>query len=228
MVGNRPGHQTTYTPHEFLCLHYSRVDWEATFPECLGEIHGCRNIKTVAPEAFFVAYNLPGWRFCDYFAVLHHDDCIGVYGLLGPLRDVDHGQVVVTVQSLYQIENFRSALWIQHGSGFVAYQVPRFHYQDSGDGESLLLATGEKMRGMVPVGRQMELVKRVLDTATNFRRRKSDVFEPEGKFPFNGRRNELVVRILKDHADAAMNLPGIPVRPRVYPIDCNRTGRRPQ
>ena len=95
------------------------------------------------------------------------------------------------------------SLRVEHGRRLVQHDYLRLHGDNTGDGDALLLPAGEEMGGVLAQLIHADLRERRVHAAAYLLRRHAEVFRREGHVVLNDVRNDLVVRVLEHHADAA-------------------------
>ena len=100
------------------------------------------------------------------------------------------------------------------------------HGDHARDGHALLLSAGEKVRRVTRELLHPDGGERVVDAAADLLRRYAEVLRREGDVLLHHVRDDLVIRILEYHADAAADLEQTRLVARVHPLDIHRC--RPQ
>ena len=96
------------------------------------------------------------------------------------------------------------------------------HGQNTGDGYALLLAAAQKMGTMFSVNRHIDPFQGIADALLDFLRRHAQIFRAKGYVLFYDGGDDLVVRILKNHAYLLPYIPHIigVVRPQPAYFAC--------
>ena len=131
----------------------------------------------------------------------HGDHAPGADRLVHMVRDQDHGNALFTVEPLDGIEHLAAALRVKHGGRLVEHDALRLHGQHACDGHTLLLSAGEQLRRIGPVFVHADGAERIVDAPADLLRRDTEVFGREGHILLDHVRDDLVVGVLKDHAD---------------------------
>ena len=135
------------------------------------------------------------------------------------VRDQDHGDALFTVEPLDGIEHLAAALRVKHGSRLVEHDALRLHGQHACDGHTLLLSAGEQLRRIGPVFVHADGAERIVDAPADLLRRDAEVFGREGYILLDHVRDDLVVGVLKDHADVLPDGEQLFLVLRVHAVD---------
>ena len=105
------------------------------------------------------------------------------------------------VQPFDGIEHLASALRVEHGSRLVEHDALRLHGEHARDGHALLLPARQELRGVGAVVVHPDGPERVVDALPDLLRRDAEVFRRKGDVLLYDIGDDLVVRVLEDHAD---------------------------
>ena len=114
------------------------------------------------------AEELNGRTFLDHSAAIHEDNAIGDFAGKGDfMGDKDHCPAFLR-QFLDNRQNFTYQLRVECGRGFIEKQQLRLLGKSAGDGNTLLLATGESMGHIIGFLCQMDLREQFADQPVRF------------------------------------------------------------
>ena len=111
----------------------------------------------------------------------------------------------------HRIPYFDHAVRIEVGRRFVEQQQARLHSEHTGEGESLLLATGEPAGGVPKREVEADRAKRLRDASPGLLARDTYVFAAEGHIVADAGEHDLRIRILKHETDLAASASGISI-----------------
>ena len=111
------------------------------------------------------------------------------------------------MEALHGLHEAAAAYGVKHGGRLVEDKAAGLHGQGAGYGDALLLPAGEKMWGEVPIFLHADAGQRVRDPLTDFVRWDTEVLRAEGHIVLYDGRYNLIVGVLKDHADGLSYLP---------------------
>ena len=140
----------------------------------------------------------------------------------------EHGDALGLVQFMYGFQYFFAAFGVQHGGCLVHEDALRVHGQKSCDGNALFLSAGKLVRGTETVGGQTDAFQCLFHPLFEFFRRHAHIFRAEGHVLFHRGADDLVVRVLENHAGVAADLPDRVGFLRVAPGEEHRAFRREQ
>jgi hypothetical protein len=145
------------------------------------------------------------WTLGGDFALAQNDYAIGGAQLLGFVLDHDQAQAL-RAQLFDQLENFRSALWIEIGSRLVEHDHRRPQRQHRRDREPLLFAARQRHRIAMLEAAQPDRLERGHDSPIHLGAFHADLFHRERDFVRDIGREQLRLEILEDHADLRRDL----------------------
>ena len=97
---------------------------------------------------------------------------------------------------------------VEHRGGLVQDEDLRVHRKGAGDGDALLLPAGKRMCLMLLEARKTDVFEALGHAFAQLGGGDSQILGAECHVIFHNRRDELVVRVLKDHAGALANRVG--------------------
>ena len=104
------------------------------------------------------------------------------------------------------VDDLPASLGIQHGGGLVQGQDLGLHGQDPGDGHPLLLAAGEQMRRVHAEIIHAHLLESGVHPLADLLRGDAQILRREGHVVLHHVGDDLVVRILENHAHGAADV----------------------
>ena len=119
------------------------------------------------------------------------------------LRRQHHGDLLLAGQARQQAEDARFARGVEIRGRLIEDEDLGAHRQQRGDGDSLLLAAGEHVRGTVAVARQPYNVQRPPHPRLNLVGRHAQVLRPECDLVLHPHLRKLHLRVLEDQAGRA-------------------------
>ena len=122
------------------------------------------------------------------------------------MGDEHNGDAPLLIETADGIQHLPAAVGIQHGGGLVQNDALRFHSDDAGDGDPLLLTARQLMRRMGAVIEHIHRPQGVVHPAADFLRRHPQVFGAEGHVLLHDGGDQLVIWVLKHHAHRAAHL----------------------
>ena len=132
--------------------------------------------------------------------MVHHQDPVGVLGLVHVVGDEHHGDALLPVEAVDGGEDLLPAHGVQHGGGLVQDDAVRLHGDDARNGHPLLLPAGEEMGGVADELRHAHIPEGVVHPAADLCTGDAQVLRGEGHVLLHHVGNDLVVRVLEDHA----------------------------
>ena len=144
------------------------------------------------------------------------------------VRDEHDRDALLAAQALDGVNDLAPALRVEHRRRLVEHDALRAHGDHARDGDALLLPAGEQVRRVRAVFIHPHLPQRLIDAAANFIRRDAEVFRRERHVLLDHVRDDLVVRVLKHHADAAPDLQQQRLILRIHAPDVHATALRQQ
>ena len=115
---------------------------------------------------------------------------------------------------------------IEHGGGLVQNKDFRLHREHARDSDALLLSAGEKVRGVMAEFIHTDALERLVHAAADLRRGNAQIFGSERHIILHDARDDLVIGVLKHHADRPAHVEEIFLIARVHALDGNRSLRR--
>ena len=134
----------------------------------------------------------------------------------------DDGLALLFVQAADRAQHLLPAVGVEHGGGLVEHQNVRRQGQHAGQRHALLLPAGERVRRAVFIACHVHGGERRGHARGDLVFRHAVVFQPEGNILTHDRGHELVVRVLKHHADFAPQRPAIGGVGSVHAVDGQR------
>ena len=141
-------------------------------------------------------------------ARVHHQQASGAQSLVHKMRDPDDGDAIAPVEFLRHGKHLAPPGGVEHGGGFVKDDDLRPHGQHPGDGHALLLAAGEHVRRGLGVFPHAHGFEGIVHAAADVLRRHAEVFKAKGAVLLHHGGDDLVVRVLEDHAASFCALRG--------------------
>ena len=135
-----------------------------------------------------------------YRPFVQHHHPLGFRRLIHVVGNEHHGNALLPVQPSDGVYDLPAASGIQHGGGLVQNDTLRLHGNNARDGDALLLPAGQKMGGVLPVLVHVHLLQGAVHSAADFRAGNAQILRAEGHILFHHVGNDLVVRILENHA----------------------------
>ena len=160
--------------------------------------------------------------------MIHHQDPVGVLRLVHMVGDEHHGDALLPVQAMDGGEDLLPAHGVQHGGGLVQDDAVRLHGDDAGDGHPLLLSAGKEVRRVADELPHAHIPEGIIHPAADLLRGDAQVLRGEGHVLLHHVGNDLVVRVLKDHAHPLADGEKVPLVLRVHPLHQNLAGGREQ
>ena len=117
---------------------------------------------------------------------------------------------------------------VEHGGRLVEHDALRPHGKHACDGNALLLPAGQELRGIGTVVVHADGFQRVVDALPDLRRGDAEVFRREGDVLLYNVRDDLVVRVLEDHADMLPDGEQLLLVLRVHAVDRHAAARGQQ
>ena len=129
------------------------------------------------------------------------------------------------IKLLYGAHNLAPALWVKHGGGLVEHYAPRLHGNNSCNGNALLLSAGKLVRRVKAVFIHSHFFKCFVNPAADFLRRHAQILKGESNVLLHKGGDNLVVRILKYHADLLTDFIKLSLFGGVHSVNGNRAFR---
>ena len=104
------------------------------------------------------------------------------------------------VQSLDSIEHLAPSLRVEHGVRLVKHDALRLHSKNARDSHTLLLAAGQKLRGISTVVVHANCLEGIIDALPDLLRGNAEIFRSKRNIFFYDIGDNLVIRVLEDHA----------------------------
>ena len=164
------------------------------------------HVQVEAPQVVDALKELPRRAFEDDLTVRHDHQAVGLVRLAHEMGDGDDRHALFPVEPARHLQHLAASAGIQHRRRFVQHHHLRLHGQHAGDRHPLLLSPREEVRGAQPMGRHVHPRERPVDPPPDFVPRQTQVFRAEGHVFFHDRGDDLVIRVLKDHADGAADV----------------------
>jgi hypothetical protein len=134
-------------------------------------------------------------------ALIQDHNAVRVHSLAHEVRHRHDRDALLTVEPPHNRQHFGAAERIEHCCCLVQHQHVGLHRQHAGDTDALLLPAGKLMCGALTILLHLHAVERPIDAAQNFWPRHAQIFRAKGDILLNDGRYDLVVGVLKDHAD---------------------------
>ena len=125
------------------------------------------------------------------------------------MGDPYHRDALLAVEAADGIKHLAAAAGIEHGGGFIQNQRFGLHGQDARNGDALLLAARQGVGCAIDEGKHLHLAQRGLNARGHLGGGHADVFQAEGHIVAHDGGYQLVIGILKHHACAAADIPGV-------------------
>ena len=116
-----------------------------------------------------------------------------------------------------------TAFGVKHGCRFVKNNALRPHRDRACNGDPLFLTAGKQMRCILFKGRHPDRFQRVIDTLSDLGRCDTQILRPKSNIILDDRGNDLVVRILEDHAGGLTDVPEVFFILRIVAVDEDRS-----
>ena len=150
-------------------------------------------------EQLLIEENLLRCSLFQHKPIAHDHHLIRPHGFLHEVRD-EQNRHALLIQLMDNPQKIAAALWVQHGRGLIEDDHLGVHGQRAGNGNSLLLPAREHMRSALLVLLHAHHFQGLLHALQNFLPGHAKILRPEGDFLIHHRGDQLIVRVLEDHA----------------------------
>ena len=157
-------------------------------------------------QQFDLGKDLLGRSVGEDPSVIHDDDTIRTERLGHMVGDEHNGDALFPVQPDDGVQNLLTASRVQHGGWLVQNDAARLHGDDAGNGDALLLSAGEQMGRVGAVFVHSDRFQGVVHAAADLLRRYAEILRRKGHILLHHVGDQLVVGILKDHANRAADV----------------------
>ena len=140
---------------------------------------------------------------------VHDDDSIRIDGFLHIVGDEDDRHAHLLVQLPDGLDDLLATTRIEHRRRLIENDGFRKHRHRTGDRDTLLLPATETVRGLHTVRHHINGFERTIHTCPDLVGRYADVLRAEADILLDDGGDDLVIRILEDHAGFLSDIPDL-------------------
>ena len=145
------------------------------------------------------------------------------------MRDQDHRHALLPVELPDHPEHLAAAVGIEHRGRLIHHNALGMHRHHARNRHTLLLPSGKTVRRTVAESEHADPVERLLHSCPDVLCRHAEIFRSEGHILVHHGSDDLIVRVLEDHAGFLPDPPEIALSGRIHVIHPHRpSGRNKQ